>query len=176
MITRDQLSSRLKSDDLLTRVKACSEAARQNQVELNFLAILREHVSRSDQRGTHDVCVAVRSIGEITRKLLDRKKLLTSDFRNHVEFLLSELGESREAYSSSIIFALCLIGPSARSTEVFDAVLSAVGRDSSCEKLRFRAFQFACAVHEPLLKTFPWSSFIPPTPELREKWGRIELR
>ncbi len=164
------LAQALRSKDLLTRVKACSEIGRSLDGH-RCLPILKQFVIESSDTNAEDACVAVRAIGEILRRQASASgQKLPAELAEYVDFLLLQLEKSNGRYSSSLVFALCLVGETGVSQRAIQAVVNAVARAGYDNRMKYRAYQYACSVKETLLSVQPWSTFIPPTNTLRDKW------
>lgn len=165
MNSSHSLLNDLQSNDLLTRIKACSAAGAAGDTAA--LPVLKNHIVATSEKDREDVCVAIRAIGRIVGKSMRNSK--TKNLESYYEFLLSELDTASGAYCSSIIFAICLVGPSMASERSLDLVANAVFRND-VDKMRYRAYQYVSLVRPERLGEDPWRRFIPPTPSLRYEW------
>lgn len=186
-----QFSIDLETDDLLTRVRAASGLGASG--ELPALPILKSHIKNSDDPQREDVCVAVRSIGHILgQHLRDLERQFasgehlsacetpspmdelscssSSPVAQYYRYLIAQATTSTGQYLSSVLFALCLAGPSLSDSRSKEIVAEAI-LQNDVEKMRYRGYQYACAVDPTLLATNPWRSFIPGSEQLRHEWN-----
>ncbi len=186
----DDLLSNLRSPDLLTRIRACTSAG--STGDAKALPLLKRHVAASHARDAEDVCVAVRAIGQLLGLIAKKSSCeLSADFgdncrspdstqgiddtaqvngyKEYYEFLLTELSIATGRYCSSIIFSLCLAGPSVASPRATILIADAVSRNN-VEQMRYRAYQYVSLICPELLNKQPWIAFSPTTSELLNEW------
>jgi hypothetical protein len=157
-------------DDLLTRVRKISSLGRQNENFKVHLSALRQFVVSSPDSNAEDANVAIRAIGQLMKSYIDKHKSHDRSLvLEYLDFLIHELNNSSGVYSSSIIFALCLVGPCGKSKSATTAVRDAIERSGFRPEMKYRGYQYACAVQKSLLQNEPWSSFIPPS-EMEHEW------
>lgn len=172
MMDSNAFEEALRTPDLLTRVMAFRQLSKRGHLALPFLALLRDFILNSTDRQSEDVCVAVRTMGELLRsQVLFTGAGQSAELDEFLPFIVSELDQSIGVYTSSCIFALCLIGPSGDWKVAAQSVCDAVERQDERPELAYRAYQFASAVSDSLLFTEPWCNYIPPTESLRKEWN-----
>jgi hypothetical protein len=173
MNAKEVLLRELASADLLVKVKALSRVGAQWPDAETLLPTLREFVSKADNREAEDVCAAVLSIGALLRNCGQAGGRGFDG--EYLEFLINELDESKGVYSSSLIFALALLGTRGASQRARKSVLAVACSQDAPDLLKYRAYQYATAVDRLLLDTKPWKDLVPPTAELRANWDFTQI-
>ncbi len=173
----EALAHELESDDPRERSRAALFAGNYGAHAICLLPRLLEMVSLNpvtDSAGTS--CGEFVSVGRILRSIEDLKKqeLATVEMvrlADHcISAILSHLDTATGARASLLIHTLALTGP---RTAHAASVVSRVAAQSEDQRMKYRAYQFACSVCPELTSIPPWSDFAPADAEDRVKWGAL---
>ena len=167
----------LESDDPRKRSSAAGFAGNYGADAMSLLPQLLEMVSQNlvpDSAGTRFGEFV--SVGRILRSIEElRNQELASDemvrLSDHcVSTILSLLDSAAGARASLLIYVLVLIGPRTAHTA---SVVSRIATRSVDQRIKYRAYQFACSVCPELASQPPWSDFAPADADERVKWGAL---
>ncbi|MBU6237313.1 MAG: beta-lactamase family protein [Planctomycetes bacterium] len=174
----NQYQDELTSDDEKTRDRAATFVGNCGADAAPILPILMEmisdklhsppnHQSGGFQYGEFVSAGRILQAIEVLRQSGTATKTMLKYADAAIERLPLLLRDAGGESTSLLIYVLSLIGP--RMAHLAPLVLEATLRESD-PRMRYRAYQFACAVSPSLLNNHPWSTFPPLDPEERGTW------
>ena len=173
----ERLAIELESDDPVERSRAAWFAGNHGADATSLLPRLLEMVLRNlVLEFTENRCGEYVSVGRILRSIQELKtqQLATDEMMRLSDHciltVLSLLESAAGARASLLIYALALSGPQAKHAA---SVVSRVAIQLEDQRIKHRAYQFACSVCSEIALTPPWSDFAPDNPEERTKWGAL---
>jgi hypothetical protein len=172
-----KLAIELESDDPVERSRAASFAGNYGADATCLLPRLLEMVCRNSVlESAANPCGEYVSLGRILRSIQELKNQQRAtdemiQLLDHCTSTVTSLLETASgARASLLIHILALSCPQAKHAA---SMVSRVAIRLEDQRIKHRAYQFACSVCPEFALTPPWCDYAPDTPEERNKWGAL---